>query len=110
MKELIGFSASPGVREGRARVLFDVKDIVTVQEGEVLVVGLTSPTWGPAFDKIRACVTDIGGMMSHAGIICREYGLPAVTGTGWATKAIKTGDIIRVDGDKGVVTIVKKGG
>ncbi|HBY98714.1 MAG TPA: PEP-utilizing enzyme, mobile region [Chloroflexi bacterium] len=108
LSELTGFQGAPGVAEGTARVVESVRAIGDVQEGEILVVTLTSPTWGPAFAKITACVTDIGGMMSHAAIICREYGLPAVTGTGYATKAIKTGDRIRVDGDQGVVTILEK--
>ncbi len=108
LNELSGFQAAPGRAEGRARVVTSVKEIGDVKDGEVLVVTLTSPTWGPTFAKIRACVTDIGGMMSHAAIICREYGLPAVVGTGYATKAIKTGDIVRVDGDKGVVSILKR--
>ena len=56
-----------------------------VQEGEILVAPLTAPSWAPIFGKIAATVTDIGGMMSHAAIVCREYGLPAVTGTGFAT-------------------------
>jgi pyruvate,water dikinase len=58
--------------------------------------------------KVRATVTDIGGLMSHAAIVSREYGVPSVTGTGNATLVIKTGDIIKVDGDNGVVTIVKR--
>ncbi len=107
MTEFKGFGASAGVVEGKARVLTSVHQIDEVQDGEILVVTLTSPTWGPVFSKVGAVVTDIGGVMSHAGIVCREYGLPAVTGTGYATKGIKTGDILRVDGDTGIVKIVK---
>jgi pyruvate,water dikinase len=58
------------------------------------------------FGKIAAAVTDIGGMMSHAAIVCREYGLPAVTGTGTASAKIKTGMRLRVDGNTGTVTIL----
>ena len=58
------------------------------------------------FGKIGATVTDVGGMMSHAAIVCREYGLPAVTGTAFGTKTIKTGQRIRVDGNTGKVTIL----
>jgi pyruvate,water dikinase len=58
------------------------------------------------FGKIKATVTDIGGMMSHAAIVCREYGLPAVTGTGNATTSIKTGQMLRVNGSTGEVTIL----
>ena len=101
-----GYAASPGVVEGRARVVRDVNEIGTVQQGEVLVCPVTAPSWGPVFPKIAAAVSDIGGMMSHAAIIAREYGLPAVVGTGHSTTMIKTGDLVRVDGDNGTVTIV----
>ena len=101
-----GYAASPGVVEGTARVVRDVNDIGTVQQGEVLVCTVTAPSWGPVFPKIAAAVSDIGGMMSHAAIVAREYGLPAVVGTGHATKLIKTGDLVRVDGDNGTVTII----
>jgi pyruvate, water dikinase len=101
-----GYPASPGVAEGLARVLRDVNEIGTVQQGEVLVCSVTAPSWAPVFPKIAAAVSDIGGMMSHAAIIAREYGLPAVVGTGHATKQIKTGDRVRVDGDTGIVTIL----
>jgi pyruvate,water dikinase len=101
-----GYAASPGVVEGVARVVRDVNDIGTVQQGEVLVCPVTAPSWAPVFPKISAAVSDIGGMMSHAAIIAREYGLPAVVGTGDGTKQIKTGDRVRVDGDNGTVTIL----
>ena len=73
---------------------------------EILVAPVTAPSWGPIFGKIKATVTDIGGMMSHAAIVCREYGLPAVTGTGSASTTIKTGQRLRVDGTKGTVQIL----
>ena len=77
-----------------------------LQDGEILVAPVTSPSWTPVFGKIAAAVSDIGGIMSHAAIVSREYGLPAVVGTGDATTRIKTGDRLRVDGDAGTVTIV----
>jgi pyruvate,water dikinase len=101
-----GYPASPGVAEGVARVVRDVNEIGTVQQGEVLVCPVTAPSWAPVFPKIAAAVSDIGGMMSHAAIIAREYGLPAVVGTGHATKQINTGDRVRVDGNTGIVTIL----
>jgi pyruvate,water dikinase len=104
--EVSGYAASPGVVEGPARVVRSVDEIGTVQAGEVLVCSVTAPSWGPVFPKIAAAVSDIGGMMSHAAIVAREYGLPAVVGTGNATSAIKTGDRLRVDGDNGTVTIL----
>jgi len=103
---LNGFAASPGVVEGRARVVTDIAELDQVCEGEILVCPTTAPSWAPIFSRIRATVTDIGGMMSHAAIVCREYGLPAVLGTGFATQVIKTGEWVRVDGNAGTVTIV----
>jgi len=110
VSEVKGFASSAGVAEGPARVLKVLKDIVKLQPGEVLVCPTTNPSWAPVFTNIKAAVTDIGGLTSHAAIVCREYGIPSVTGTGLATSAIKTGDIVRVDGDTGVVTIVEKAG
>jgi pyruvate,water dikinase len=104
---LKGFAASPGVAEGEARVIFSADQIGEVREGEILVAPLTAPSWAPIFGKIRATVTDVGGMMAHAAIVCREYGLPAVTGTAFGTKTIKTGQRIRVDGNTGIVTILE---
>jgi len=103
---LNGMAASPGVEEGPARVIFGPDQINEVLDGEILVAPLTAPSWAPIFGKIKATVTDTGGMMSHAAIVCREYGLPAVTGTGFATSTIKTGQRIRVDGSNGKVTIL----
>jgi pyruvate,water dikinase len=104
--ELIGAPASPGVVEGLARVVKSVHEIADVREDEILVCSITSPAWAPIFSKIRAAVTDIGGVMSHAAIVCREYGLPSVVGTGRATAQIRTGQLIRVDGTAGVVTLL----
>jgi pyruvate, water dikinase len=101
---LSGMPASPGTVEGLARVVSTTDDLDLLQEGEILVATVIAPSWAPVFGKIRATVTDIGGMMSHAAIVCREYGLPAVTGTGSATSRIKTGQRIRVNGTSGEVT------
>jgi len=108
VKELKGFASSAGVVEGPARVLKLLEEIVTIKDGEVMVVPSTNPSWAPVFTKVKAAVTDIGGLTSHAAIVSREYGLPAVTGTGIATSVIKTGDILKVDGSTGIVTIVKR--
>ena len=104
---LSGFAASPGLVEGPARVIFSADQIGEVQDGEILVAPLTAPSWAPIFGKIKATVTDVGGMMSHAAIVCREYGLPAVTGTAFATKTLKTGQLLRVDGNTGKVTVLE---
>ncbi len=110
ISEIKGFASSAGVVEGPARVLKLLKDITKIQPGEILVCPTTNPSWAPIFTNIKAAVTDIGGLTSHAAIVCREYGIPSVTGTGVATSAIKTGDILKVDGDTGVVNIVQKAG
>ncbi len=104
---LNGAAASPGVAEGIARVIASTDEISEVRDGEILVCGSTSPAWAPIFPKIRATVTDVGGVMSHAAIVAREYKLPAVVGTGRATSAIRTGQLIRVDGSAGVVTLLE---
>ena len=103
---LTGFAASPGVAEGRARVILRPDQLGELEDGEILVAPSTSTSWTPVFGKIAAAVLDTGGIMCHAAIVAREYGLPAVVGTGTATKRIKTGDRLRVDANAGVVTIL----
>ena len=107
--ELRGAAASAGSVEGTARVVKTVEEIADVRDGEILVCPITSPAWAPIFTKVEAVVTDIGGVMSHAAIVCREYGLPAVVGTGRATTQIRTGQVVRVDGSAGTVTILEGG-
>ncbi len=104
--DLKGYAASAGVVEGVARVLRSINDFGEVQEGDILVCPVTHPSWSPLFSKLKAAVSDIGGTMSHMAIVAREYGMPAVVGTGAATKKIKSGQRIRVDGDRGIVTIL----
>jgi len=104
--ELRGYAASAGVVEGVARVLRSINDFGEINEGDILVCPITHPSWGPLFSKIKAAVSDIGGTMSHMAIVAREYGMPAVVGTGDATKRIKSGQRLRVDGDLGIVTIL----
>jgi pyruvate, water dikinase len=103
---LSGIAGSPGVVEGRARVIRSEKELGGVEEGEIIVCPITAPSWGPVFATIKGVVTDIGGMMCHAAIVCREYGLPAVVGTGFATSTVNTGQLLRVDGDRGRVEIL----
>jgi pyruvate,water dikinase len=103
---LSGIAASPGVAEGRARLVVEPTELAQIEDGEILVAASTSPSWTPVFGRVSAVVVDVGGIMSHAAIVAREYGLPTVVGTGSATKTIRTGDRLRVDGDIGVVTIL----
>lgn len=104
--EIRGFAASSGVVEGTARVVKSVQEIGRLQQGDILICRVTNPTWAPIFQKISAAVSDIGGSMSHAAIVAREYGLPAVVGTGNATVRIRDGQRIRVDGARGIVTML----
>jgi pyruvate,water dikinase len=105
--EIRGFAACSGVVEGPARVVKSVEEIARLRKGDILVCQVTNPTWAPIFQKIAGAVSDIGGSMSHAAIVAREYGLPAVVGTGTATSRIRDGQRIRVDGGRGVVTILE---
>lgn len=105
--ELKGFAACQGVVEGIARVVRSVEEIGRLQQGDILVCQVTNPTWAPIFQKISAAVSDIGGSMSHMAIVAREYGLPAVVGTGKATQRIRDGQRIRVDGGRGIVTLLE---
>jgi pyruvate, water dikinase len=103
---LTGIPGAPGVVEGPARVILDATGSDQLRKGEILVAPTTSTSWTPVFGTIAGAVLDIGGVMCHAAIVAREYGLPAVVGTGVGTKRIRTGDRIRVDADAGVVTIL----
>lgn len=105
--EIRGIPASAGVAEGPARVVRGADELKELQPGEVLVCPITAPSWVPVIvGRIVAAVSDIGGTMSHAAIISREYGLPAVVGTATGTERIKTGQRVRVDGDAGTVRIL----
>jgi pyruvate,water dikinase len=98
-----GSPASPGIVSGPAKIIFSAKEISKVQKGDILVAPMTKPDYVPAMKKACAVVTDSGGRTSHAAIVSRELGIPAVVGTGNATKSIKTGTMITVDGGKGEV-------
>jgi len=100
-----GLPASPGVATGVARVILDPHspEAKEFRKGDVLVTKMTDPDWVPLMKKAAAIVTDEGGMTSHAAIVSRELGIPAVVGTGNATKVIKTGMLVTVDGSRGVV-------
>jgi pyruvate,water dikinase len=105
---LRGVAASPGKATGRARVITDPEQIYDIKDKDILVCRITAPSWAPVFPRILAAVSDVGGMMAHTAIISREYGLPAVVGTGYATTTIRTGDLIEVDGTAGTVRILEE--
>jgi pyruvate,water dikinase len=102
---LKGVATSAGKVTAPARVLRGPEDFGQMRAGEVLIAGTTTPAWTPLFAMASAIVTDIGGPLSHGSIVAREYGIPAVMGTGLATKRIKDGQIITVDGSAGTVTL-----
>jgi pyruvate,water dikinase len=104
--DLTGATGSPGVAEGLARVITEPSELAQLEDGEILVARSSYPSWTPVFGSIAAAVLDAGGIMCHAAIVAREYGLPTVVGTGNATQRIKTGDRVRVDADNGRVTIL----
>jgi phosphohistidine swiveling domain-containing protein len=96
---LVGAAGAPGVAEGIARVIMTDVQMGEIQPGEILVAPVTNPTWTPLFGMLKAVVTDGGGYLAHAVIIARDHGIPAVVGTMEATRKIKTGDRIRVNGN-----------
>ena len=101
-----GSPASGGVVEGIARVVATVEEGDVLRPGEILVTTVTNIGWTPLFTRIAAIVTDVGANLSHASIVARELGIPAVVGCGNATTRIRTGDRIRVDGGRGTVELV----
>ncbi len=106
---LKGVAASPGRATAPACVVHGPEDFAQFRAGDVLVAPLTTPAWTPLFARAAAIVTDIGGPLSHGSIVAREYGIPAVLGTGAATKHIQSGDMITVDGGEGKVYLEQRG-
>jgi pyruvate,water dikinase len=106
---LRGVAASPGVARGPARVVTSPEQLHEVQTGDILVCRITAPSWAPVFSRLKAAVSDIGGIMAHTAIVSREYGLPAVVGTGFATQRIRSGQMIEVNGNDGVVRVLEEG-
>lgn len=102
---LTGIGTSAGVVTAPACVLNSPADFEKFQAGSVLVAVTTTPAWTPVFSSASAIVTDIGGPLSHSSIVAREYGIPAVMATHSATRSIKNGQMITVDGTAGTVTI-----
>jgi phosphohistidine swiveling domain-containing protein len=101
-----GIAGSMGAVTGPARVLGGPQDFGQMQPGDVLVASITTPAWTSLFAMASGVVTDIGGPLSHSSIVAREYGIPAVLGTAVATRRIRSGQMIKVDGDAGTVTLL----
>lgn len=102
---LAGVPVSSGIVEGRARVVLKIED-ANMEEGDILVTTFTDPSWTPVFVSIKGLVTEVGGMMTHGAVVAREYGLPAVVSVENATKLIKDGQRIRINGTEGYVEIL----
>jgi rifampicin phosphotransferase len=105
--EVRGFPGSAGVVEARVRVLKDPADGAALRPGEVLVTTITNVGWTPLFPRAAAVITDVGAPLSHAAIVARELGIPAVVGCGNATMRLKTGDLVRVNGTAGTVEVLR---
>ncbi|MEU5845733.1 PEP-utilizing enzyme [Saccharopolyspora shandongensis] len=101
-----GFAGAAGVVEGTARVLTSVDEGDSLRPGEVLVTTVTNVGWTPLFPRAAAVVTDVGAPLSHAAIVARELGIPAVVGCGNATTRLRSGDRVRVDGAAGTVEVL----
>jgi phosphohistidine swiveling domain-containing protein len=106
---IVGRGASPGVVDGRARVVTS-PDHAHVAEGEILIAHNTDPSWASLMFLSAGLVSDIGGVMSHTAIVARELSLPCVVNTKFATKALRTGDLIRVNGARGTVEVLERVG
>ncbi len=102
---ITGIAASPGVAQGRAKVVRRLSEAGKVEPGDVLVCEMTMPAWTPLFSTVSAVVADTGGVLSHCAIVAREYRLPGVVQTSVGTTAIKDGMLLTVDGSKGIVRI-----
>ncbi len=106
---IIGLPVSSGVVEGRARVILSM-DEANLEEGDILVTAFTDPSWTPLFVTIKGLITEVGGLMTHGAVIAREYGLPALVGVEDATKLIKDGQRIRLNGTQGYINILNDSG
>ena len=100
---LTGVAASSGQATGTARVVRDIKELSRVKPGDILVTNSTDPGWTPVFLIIRGLVLETGGILAHGTVLSREYGIPAVTSLKNATRLIREGDRITIDGTHGTI-------
>ena len=106
-RTVVGLAASSGTVEGRVCIVRSAAEFAKLHKGDILVAPATAPPWTPLFRLAAAVVTDIGSPVSHAAIVAHEYGLPAVVATGSGTTQLKDGQLVRVDGAQGTVTILE---
>nr|WP_275403988.1 PEP-utilizing enzyme [Pseudonocardia acidicola] len=102
---LTGLAACPGAATGPARIIEDPADAAELEPGEILVAPMTDPGWTPLFTSAAAVVVNVGAQLSHAAIVSRELGIPCVLAVQHATKRIRTGTMLTVDGTAGTVTV-----
>src|SRR5919202_5768721 len=102
---LRGFAVSPGRVTAPASLILSPADFGRMQPGTILVCPATTPAWTPLFSQASGLVTDVGGILAHGSIVAREFGIPAVLGTGEASQRIRHGQRITVDGDQGLVLL-----
>jgi pyruvate,water dikinase len=107
-KFLTGNPVSPGIVTGPARVILRADNHEQVLPGEILIAPFTDPAWSPYFITAAGVIMEQGGILSHGSIVAREYGLPAVTNVASATRVIRTGDLVQVDGNRGCVSVLKR--
>ena len=103
--EMRGFAVSSGLVTGKASVILNATDFDKMEPGTILVSPLTTPAWTQLFAHAIGLVTDMGSILAHGSIVCREYGIPGVLGVGNGTKRIAHGQTITIDGDAGIVMI-----
>ena len=107
-QQIKGLIAQPGKITGRVRIITTFHDIKKVEQGDILVANTTHPNYLPAMQKAAAFVTNEGGIICHAAIVAREMKKPCIVGTKIATKVLKDGDLVEVDAEKGIVSILKR--
>ncbi len=106
--ELSGQTAYPGTVQGPVRLIHNRDDLRTIKKGEILVAIMTNATYTPYFKKVKAIITDEGGVTCHAAIVARELKKPCIIGTKNATKVLNDGDLIEVDAHQGVVKLIER--
>jgi pyruvate,water dikinase len=100
-----GIGCSPGIVTGKARVIKDIHQACDIEKGEILVIPVTDPGWSPLFVAASGIIVELGGTLSHGVIIAREYGVPTIVGIKNATDIFHTGQLITIDGGKGLVSV-----
>lgn len=104
--ELRGHAGSPGTVEGTVKIVYLLKDAEKLEPGDILVAEATAPPWTPFFASVAGVITDTGGPLSHCAVVAREYGIPAVVGTGMATTTLRDGQRVQIDGTRGIVHLL----